>query len=253
MPTINLSCISRALPRVNLLYRICRRYVYDYQGDNNEDIRTNGEMRLLKVLLPKCETVFDVGSNIGDWANCAVNINKKLYIHCFEPSLNTYKILKKNAKKNFVLNNNALSDHSGDSFLHIYKETAGSNSLYSRNGVSLKSKRLEKIKIDTIDSYLERNNISSIDFLKIDVEGNELKVLHGAKNALSKGDIRYIQFEYGGTYIDARIYLKDIFYFLYDYGYSLHKIYPKKIKHVPKYDQSLENFNYQNWLAVKND
>ena len=112
---------------------------------------------------------------------------------------------------------------------------------------------MEKIKIDTIDSYLERNNISSIDFLKIDVEGNELKVLHGAKNALSKGDIRYIQFEYGGTYIDARIYLKDIFYFLYDYGYSLHKIYPKKIKHVPKYDQSLENFNYQNWLAVKND
>lgn len=255
MNTKKISGFVRLLPRLNLLYRICRRYVYYYQGDNNDEIFTNGELRLLKDILPKCKIVFDVGSNVGDWANLSILINRQLTIHCFEPSLNTFKLLKKTLKKNkehFVLNNSALGESSGEAFLNIYSETAGSNSLYSRKGVPLKSERLEKITVDTIDQYLEKHNIPNIDFLKIDVEGNELKVLQGANKALSKGVIKYIQFEYGGTYIDARIYLKDVFYFLDNYGYSLYKIYPKEIMHFVEYSQSLDNFNYQNWLAIKN-
>lgn len=59
-----------------------------------------------------------------------------------------------------------------------------------------------------LDNFIKDNNISKIDFLKIDVEGYEYNVLCGAKNSFNLIDI--IQFEFGDTYIDAGINLCDI-------------------------------------------
>jgi FkbM family methyltransferase len=50
-------------------------------------------------------------------------------------------------------------------------------------------------KITTIDQFIEENKISYVDILKIDVEGFELEVLNGARNALVKGEIGIIQLE----------------------------------------------------------
>ena len=33
------------LPMVTLLYGLCRRYVHHYNGENNCDMRTNGDLR----------------------------------------------------------------------------------------------------------------------------------------------------------------------------------------------------------------
>lgn len=63
--------------------------------------------------------------------------------------------------------------------------------------------------------------------------------------------IQRIQFEYGGTYIDARILLKDIFDLLVPLGFKIHKIYPKALRPVERYDQRLETFQYQNLVALK--
>jgi hypothetical protein len=92
--------------------------------------------------------------------------------------------------------------------------------------------------------------VQFIDFLKVDVEGHELEVFKGTKEMLGKGAIKYIQFEYGGCNIDARMLLKDLFNFFLPYHYTLYKIYPHELRHVPRYDQRLENFQYQNWVAV---
>lgn len=50
---------------------------------------------------------------------------------------------------------------------------------------------------------------------------------------LENGRIHLIQFEYGGTHIDARIFLKDFFALLQPYGYALHKIHPMALKIRP--------------------
>ena len=47
--------------------------------------------------------------------------------------------------------------------------------------------------------------------MKIDVEGAELDVLLGAKELLNKGHIDYLQFEYGGTFVDANVTLRQVF------------------------------------------
>ena len=68
---------------------------------------------------------------------------------------------------------------------------------------------------------------------------------------LAEGRIKTIQFEYGGCNIDARVFLKDLFDFFSHFSYEFHKIQPQALRPVERYDQRLEDFQYQNWLLVK--
>jgi FkbM family methyltransferase len=47
----------------------------------------------------------------------------------------------------------------------------------------------------TLDDYCAKNKITTIDFLKIDVEGADTMVLRGAKNLLHNKQIKMIAFE----------------------------------------------------------
>lgn len=93
--------------------------------------------------------------------------------------------------------------------------------------------------------------IPRIDFLKIDVEGNELEVLKGSEKMLLDNSIHIIQLEYGGTYIDANIFLKNVFEYLEKFELSLYKILFGKIELV-NYHKDLENFQYCNYLIINN-
>ncbi len=61
------------------------------------------------------------------------------------------------------------------------------------------------------DEYIEKNKIKHISFIKIDVEGHELKVLEGLGNYLNADFIDYIQFEYGGANLDSHSSLLEIY------------------------------------------
>ena len=121
------------LPRNAFLYRICKRYVDRYNSENNGDILTNGEFRLMQTVLPQCATVFDVGANVGDWTALALNINPRLQIHCFEPSAATFQRLQ--ARGGAICNNFGLSSAPGEMTLWVFADGAGINSLYKRQGL----------------------------------------------------------------------------------------------------------------------
>ena len=240
------------LPRSSFIYRFCRRYVDHFNGDNNDDMHKNGELRWIREVIPQCATVFDVGANIGDWTDLVLSINPLLNVHCFEPCTATFQCLqKRNFGSAVILNHAALGAHIGEAKMHVFGECAGTNSLYHRHGLKSKQILTETIRMVILDDYCEREDIGQIDLLKIDVEGHELSVLQGATYMLSQGRIKRIQFEYGGTFIDARILLKDMFEFLTAYSYKFYKMYPEEIKLVERYEQRLENFQYQNWVALK--
>lgn len=59
--------------------------------------------------------------------------------------------------------------------------------------------RLVMLDTDTIDNLFQWQQ--HLHLLKIDVEGEELNVIRGAKRLISQGRIDFIQFEYGGTWI----------------------------------------------------
>ena len=51
----------------------------------------------------------------------------------------------------------------------------------------------KEIKTITLDRFTKDHQINSIDILKIDVEGSELKVLEGSKQILEKTEILLVE------------------------------------------------------------
>ena len=240
-----------------LLYRACRRFVDRHNGENDSDIRTNGELRFMRRVLPRCQTVFDVGANVGDWTALALSISSGLAVHCFEPSRFTYhKLLERGFPPTVICNNFGLSSFVKETKLHVFETGSPLNSLYPRAGLDnlgIKSQiKEEVIQLSTVDRYCRERSLSQIDFLKLDVEGHELEVFKGMTESLSQGRVQIIQFEYGGCNIDAGVLLKDIWQFFEGFEYAFYKIYPQGIKPAAHYSQSFENFQYQNWAVIRN-
>lgn len=246
------------VPANRMLYRVCKQYVDLYNGENDDDIETNGELRLIRQVLPQCGTVFDIGANVGHWVLLALRINSHINLHCFEPSRFTYqRLLANHFPPNVVCNNFGLSSTAGEAKLLIFEEGSGINSMYRRQGLEdgwgLSTQQLEEtIYLETVDRYCEQKGIKLVDFCKVDVEGHELEVFKGMSAMLKAKQIKMIQFEYGGCNIDASVLLKDIFGFFQPFDYAFYKIYPKQLRLVTRYDQRLENFQYQNWLVIVN-
>jgi len=243
-----------ALPEQNgLLYKVARKMVDRHRGDNNFEMDDNGEKWLLARAIPNAKIVFDVGANRGDWTVAAASLNQSATFHCFEPSPTTFASLSQRCGAlRAVLNNRGCGEVSAERSLFIFDDGSGANSLYNRIGSGDSSKKQESVSITTIDEYCSAEQIGFVDFLKIDVEGHELAVLRGARRVLSEGLIGMVQFEYGGTYIDARTLLKDVFEYVRatNRNYEVYKLFPSHLQAVPEYAQSLETFQYSNWALV---
>lgn len=128
---------------------------------------------------------FDIGANVGFYTLCVASKFKHINIHAFEPVTDTFLELKQNVFKNncvdkIVLNQLALSDFNGSVFI--------TTDHHSSNYLTDASSSQNKIKIDcaTLDSYVERETIDKLDFIKIDVEGKELSVLRGAIKTIKR-------------------------------------------------------------------
>lgn len=84
-------------------------------------------------------------------------------------------------------------------------------------------------KVSTGDMFCADKGIETIDFLKIDVEGYEHKVLKGFEGMLKRGNIKIIQFEDGYINIDTHFLLKDFHDYLGGFEMKMGKIYPRKL------------------------
>jgi FkbM family methyltransferase len=134
------------------------------------------------VTIKKGDVVIDGGAWIGDFsAYCAV---KGAVCYAFEPASETYKVLEKTAELNdgkIIPVQAGLSDKDGEIPIFINSTFSGGNSIISNNGVST-----EMIKIVSLDTFVSKNNITKIDFIKADIEGAERDMLRGAANVLKK-------------------------------------------------------------------
>jgi FkbM family methyltransferase len=247
------NALMRLMPDSELLYRLGRRVVNRYQSDNNIDLETNGELRLMETYLPRASVVFDVGANVGEWTARALQINAHAQYHCFEPSAKTFGALAaRHLPGNVRINHFGLGDRAQERELHVFSDGCGANSLYDRVGTDEKAREVETIRLDTLDAYCAANAVQRIGFLKIDVEGHELSVLRGAQAMLAEGNVDVVQFEYGGTYIDARVLLKDVFELVARINprYRIHKLFPCGPRLVADYHQMYETFQYSNWALI---
>src|SRR5262249_29672132 len=88
-----------------------------------------------------------------------------------------------------------------------------------------------------------------IDLLKLDVEGSELAALQGLAGRLRPDVVDAIQFEYGGTALDAGTTLRDSYRLLTGHGYVLAKLFPRALE-VRSYRPWMEHYAYANYVAL---
>lgn len=217
---------------------------------------SSGEIEALNYIKTKCPEnnliLFDVGANIGLYTKLLKEqFNENAKIYSFEPSNQTFKTLQSNVSAtNVSLSNFGFGEIETNLTLYSNQEGSGLASVYNRRldhfGIDLNLK--EEIKLRTIDAFCEENEISTIDFLKIDVEGHEINVLKGAKKLIDQRKIRFIQFEFGGCNIDARTYFQDFYYLLKD-NYRIFRIVKDGVFPIKNYKEMYEAFITTNYLA----
>ena len=161
-------------------------------------------------------TIFDVGCYRGVFTKTISNLigRKKHKFYLFDINRKVKKYIQNLIKlKNFYYNEIALSNKNGKSNYNYnsFFESAGSSISnivkddmrwnFSRRlllGFFLyKTKDFTKYKVNTItlDNFIKKKKINSIDILKIDIEGSEYELLKGAKNTLKKNKIKIILVE----------------------------------------------------------
>jgi FkbM family methyltransferase len=195
--------------------------------------------------------VFDVGANQGFYALELLRVlGSNACIYCFEPSEMTFKALKSNIGEipNIKLFNFGFGDKKGRIGLFSTSESSGLSSVYGDNPLT-KFDLQEDISLDTLDDFCKSEHIQDIDFLKIDVEGHEYKVLLGAPELLNGRHIKTIQFEIGECNISSRTFLRD-FYELLKSNYRIYRILPHGIREIMEYKTIYEIFVCVNYLAI---
>ncbi|MEG4457132.1 FkbM family methyltransferase [Microcoleus sp. N9_A1] len=220
----------------------------------NSTFQGSGESQVIARFINAGNVVFDVGANAGDWTAEVLNQGHDVEIHLFEPIPHVYKKLIQNLDKQVISNNLAVGQKEEVKTFYYYEANPLLSTFYRRVDVEkqgwLNPPKEITVLTTTIDNYCQRHGIKRINFIKIDVEGGELDVLYGAKSFLESGRIDYLQFEYGGTYIDSKTTLKEAFEYLQKFRYSIFKVLPDKLEYKPTWEPEDENFEFSNFLAV---
>jgi FkbM family methyltransferase len=219
------------------------------------------EWRFISKFVKPGFTFLDIGANQGFYTLLAAKlVGPNGRVIAFEPLPVQAKRLKGNVRINFFKNVKveqvALDQKSG--FADMFACLDGSEPLSSLRPISrdlnIKS-RVIKVPTVSLDDYVKKSGISSIDFIKIDVEGGELDVLKGAMNTIKKfrpiimcevQDVRTQQWGYSSS---------EILNFLKDCGYSWFKFTDGGMLGSYKFEekQEIKDVNFIAVPSEKND
>ncbi len=168
----------------NHLYKFCNNLSWKHLPDEE------AELLLMPFFLSKDSIFFDIGANTGIYTFNAEKFILPQKIYAFEPIPELHFRLKRMFTKSNIYKL-ALSDSIGVHNFKIptigkdeYKSRGKLNTEYVERGET-KSRTIE-VRTSTLDNFVNENKIPHIDFIKIDVEGHELRVIAGGKEALKR-------------------------------------------------------------------
>jgi FkbM family methyltransferase len=178
--------------------------------------------------LQTTSVVLDIGANAGYYSLIASKKVRKVY--AFEPSPLMRQQLEKNIALNGIQNISvepyAVSNKNGSAILYL---SADNNSgMTGMQPAENFSGTTEIVKTVSIDEWIRTKDSPTIDVVKIDVEGAEMKVLEGMKNVLER--------DHPGIFIEIIPSLlekygnkaEDIFRLLDSFGYKPHEFIGNK-------------------------
>jgi FkbM family methyltransferase len=155
----------------------------------------------------------NIGANIGCYAVTFVDLAKEVL--CFEPNIEAFECLYHNLYKykNVKLYNIAMSDKESGYDVICENDNIGMAFVVESDSSEFQTNTIDNLKL------------KELDFVLIDVEGFELKVLKGGEKTISEfKPIMIIEIN-DHTLVRAGIHRDDIFRWLNEHNYNFRNIY----------------------------
>jgi FkbM family methyltransferase len=193
------------------------------------DIKDVWEIYHIKELLDPGSVVFDIGANFGFYSCMIAKIlGEECTVHSFEPLAYSFQRLKTNISINdfegcIQSHKFGVSDKKGKAAMEHKAGNSGAAHIIEDRG---------DIDITTVDEFCDELKIDKIDFMKIDVEGFELRVLLGAEKMM-RHSMPSVLIEINPPTL-KRYGLKplDVINKLTDYGYNMYVAKREKLERL---------------------
>lgn len=148
------------------------------------------ELVWIKEFLPKNAVILDIGANVGTFLYQLEKVLTHSNIYAFEPNKKLNARLKRLFPKMHILPY-ALSDENTTAEFKVpiingkmVASRGTLNTSYKEKGEE--NSYTETVEVVKMDDWATKKSLDKIDFIKIDVEGNEMKTLIGGKNIIQK-------------------------------------------------------------------
>jgi FkbM family methyltransferase len=213
-----------------------------------------GGIAYLLSAIKKGQTVMDIGAHKAGYLYWMVKQTGSTGMaYSFEPQRRLYEYICKIKTiyqwDNLVVENMALSDKNGVATLYI---PGGKSGLHSSPGATIVEKKrdhfegaTENVEMQSMDTYCAKYDLKP-DFLKIDVEGNELRVFQGGINTLKTYKPKIlVEIESRHAGEDQAV---ETFRLMESLGYTGHFIHGSALLPLPSFSFG----NYQNMQDQEN-
>lgn len=276
---IPLTRIKLAIAR--LLYRLVKIVIRDdnriicrhgirYRVDLSEGIDlslflfANFQSHVIKsdlLKIPNDAVVFDVGANIGSMSLQYAKIAGAGHVYAFEPTRYAFDKLTTNLSLNpslaeritavqvFISDQN--TDHARMQAYSSWKINASAGGAHPLHGGTLKSgSENDAIPAVTLDGFCIEQDIKRLDYIKIDTDGHELKVLKGAAHTILQFQ-PVIIFE-AGLYIfqEQNVSFGDYYSLFEQHGYQLYNAKNNKVVHMENYKKHIPLYYTTDIIAM---
>ena len=188
---ISLGRIIRSLSKSNFV-EIEGRKMFTHSNDGLAlsifKIYEPDQTEIVKKYVHEGDIVIDVGAHVGYYTLLMAQlVGKNGKVYSFEPDPVNFQLLKKSVEinefENVILIQKAVSDTNEKVKLFLGDDDRAINRIYDAKLGDAK----ESIEVDsiTLDEYFRENN-ELFNFIKIDSEGSEVKIINGMQELLSE-------------------------------------------------------------------
>ena len=241
---------SKPIVKLSVLLRNRLLRIIAYSLVKDHTVEKSGELFLMQKVGRLLHSVVDVGANKGEWSDLVLsqasnNLSKVLLI---EPGKAAFAIAQRKFEQDgrCTLLNVGVTDFDG---MLAFNEEDNASETSSFVATFIGGDAMTYAPVRKLDSILKEINFGYVDFLKIDCEGFDFKVISGASEQLKAQQVGILQFEYNFMWIKAGSTLKAAFDFLLSCNYEVYLLNDKGLSHFDV-DFYQEFFNYSNFVAV---